>query len=1030
MNLNLKQATLVVGLCSAMTAGYIPQANAAQTMISSPAPQGKVIKGIVMDSEGPLIGATILEKGTTNGTVTDFDGNFELKLAKDDATIVISYVGYLPQEIKVNGKKSISARLEAEGRNLNEIVVIGYGTQRKEAVTGSVASMKGESLREVPAADITSAMQGRVAGVQMMQTSSKPGSPMQIRIRGVRSLSASNDPLVVLDGIPFAGSLNDIDPSSIKSMDILKDASATAIYGSRGANGVILITTNKGMKETQAVVKYNMYVGLKTNFAKYPMMNAAQLKKLREVNGAYQPVYTNGDEEEGVDTDWQDLLFQNAFTTNQDISVTGGTTSGSYNMGLSYFKDDALIPTQGFKRYAMHAAVDQEIGKYLRVGFNTNTNYSIIKNSNLGLYNTLSCSPMVNPYDKDGNLKSVVSMEKDNQWVYTGDRIKNLGDKYKDQTTGFGTYNNFYAEVKCPWIDGLKYRMNLGLNYRHSKSGSYTGTGIFSDAPTSNSSASNTNSTTYNWAIEHMVTYDKSFGDHSINFVALYSAEQTHYDSQNMSGIKIPNDQFLWYNIGQAGQVTVNPAYQGYYESGLESLMARLMYSYKDKYMASFTLRNDKSSRLASGHKGHTYPAVSLGWNIAKENFMNNVKWLDNLKIRVGYGETSNQSVDPYKTLGLLTTRPYNFGTSNNTMGYYVSELPNTALGWEYSQTYNFGIDFSLFGGRLSGTAEYYVQKTKDLLLSVGLPATSGVGSYMANVGKTENKGFELSLNGIIIENKNGWTWEAGINLYTNKNKISELADGNERDENNGWFKGYSINCIYDYEKIGIWQKDEEELRKIMEPGGSVGMIKVKGGYDENGNPRAINSSDRQIIELDPAWEGGFNTRVAYKNWDLSTVATFRHGGKLISTLYGSASYLNMLTGRRNNVDVDYWTEDNPTNKYPSPAGPISNDNPKYGNSLSLFSGSYLKFRTITLGYNFKGDWMKSAGISALRAYATVTNPFVLFSPYHDESGLDPETNSYGDENQAVSTYNKRILVVGYNSPTTRNFLFGFNVTF
>lgn len=409
---------------------------------------------------------------------------------------------------------------------------------------------------------------------------------------------------------------------------------------------------------------------------------------------------------------------------------------------------------------------------------------------------------------------------------------------------------------------------------------------------------------------------------------------------------------------------------------------------------------------------------------------MNDVKWLDNLKIRVGYGETSNQSVDPYKTLGLLATRPYNFGTSNNTMGYYVSELPNTALGWEYSQTYNFGIDFSLFGGRLSGTAEYYVQKTKDLLLSVGLPATSGVGSYMANVGKTENKGFELSLNGIIIENKNGWTWEAGINLYTNKNKISELADGNERDENNGWFKGYSINCIYDYEKIGIWQKDEEELRKIMEPGGSVGMIKVKGGYDENGNPRAINSSDRQIIELDPAWEGGFNTRVAYKNWDLSTVATFRHGGKLISTLYGSASYLNMLTGRRNNVDVDYWTEDNPTNKYPSPAGPVSNDNPKYGNSLSLFSGSYLKFRTITLGYNFKGDWMKSAGISALRAYATVTNPFVLFSPYHDESGLDPETNSYGDENQAVSTYNKRILVVGYNSPTTRNFLFGLNVTF
>ena len=426
----------------------------------------------------------------------------------------------------------------------------------------------------------------------------------------------------------------------------------------------------------------------------------------------------------------------------------------------------------------------------------------------------------------------------------------------------------------------------------------------------------------------------------------------------------------------------------------------------------------------------HTYPAVSLGWNIAKESFMQNVKWVDNLKLRAGYGETSNQSVDPYKTLGRLASRPYNFGPTGYATGFYVSELPNEELGWEYSQTYNFGVDFSLFNGRLTGTAEYYTQKTKDLLMSVGLPSTSGVGSYMANVGKTENKGFELSLNGVIIDNLNGWTWEAGINWYTNKNKIVELADGSERDEGNGWFVGHSINCVYDYEKIGIWQKDEEELRKIMEPGGSVGMIKVKGGYNEDGTPRAINSSDRQIIELDPSWEGGFNTRVAYKNWDLSAVASFRHGGKLISTLYGSSSYLNMMTGRRNNVDVDYWTEDNPTNKFPNPAGPISNDNPKYGTTLGFFSGSYLKFRTITLGYNFKGDWMKKAGISALRAYATVTNPFVLFSPYHDESGMDPETNSRGNENQAAAAYASKVLVVGFNTPTTRNYLFGLNVTF
>ncbi len=1030
MNLKFRKTTFVVGVCSMLGLMYAPQAKAVDTQSVSPAvQQSKKVTGRVNDSQGPLIGATVMVKGTSNGVVTDIDGNFNLNAAPG-STLVISYVGYVTQEITVGNQSFISVNLKEEGRVLNDVVVIGYGTQRKEAVTGSVASVKGDMLREVPAGDVTNALQGRVAGVQMMQTSSKPGASMQIRVRGSRSLTASNDPLIVLDGIPFAGTISDIDPNNIKAMDILKDASATAIYGSRGANGVIMITTYKGMQDQEPVVKYNMYVGFKKNFARYPMMNGDQLKRLREVSGLYQPVYTNGDEEEGMNTDWQDMLFKTAFTTNQDLSVSGGTAKSAYNVGISYFKDEATIPTQNFKRYAMHAALDQEIGKYLKVGFSTNTNYSITNNANLGIYNTLSCSPLINPYNADGTLKPVVHMEKDNQWTYTRDRIENLGDSYKDQTTGLGTYNNFYGEIKCPWVSGLKYRVNLGLNYRHNKNGSYTGTGVFSDSPSANSGAGNGNSTMWNWAIEHMLTYDKTFGDHTINAVALYSAEKNHYESTYMSASQLFDDRLLWYNLGYSESTSINPGNQNYNESGLVSMMARVMYSYKDRYMISATVRQDKSSRLAPGHRVHTYPAVSLGWNIAKESFMQNVKWVDNLKLRAGYGETSNQSVDPYKTLGRLASRPYNFGPTGYATGFYVSELPNEELGWEYSQTYNFGVDFSLFNGRLTGTAEYYTQKTKDLLMSVGLPSTSGVGSYMANVGKTENKGFELSLNGVIIDNLNGWTWEAGINWYTNKNKIIELADGSERDEGNGWFVGHSINCVYDYEKIGIWQKDEEELRKIMEPGGSVGMIKVKGGYNEDGTPRAINSSDRQIIELDPSWEGGFNTRVAYKNWDLSAVASFRHGGKLISTLYGSSSYLNMMTGRRNNVDVDYWTEDNPTNKFPNPAGPISNDNPKYGTTLGFFSGSYLKFRTITLGYNFKGDWMKKAGISALRAYATVTNPFVLFSPYHDESGMDPETNSRGNENQAAAAYASKVLVVGFNTPTTRNYLFGLNVTF
>jgi TonB-linked SusC/RagA family outer membrane protein len=1025
--------TLMVGILA--LAGLIcpPQVHADNALKGMAVQQSEEITGNVSDSEGPLIGATVMVKGSSTGAVTDIDGNFSLK-ANSGATLVISYVGYVTQEVPA--RNNIRIVLEQEGRNLNEVVVIGYGTQRREAVTGSVANIRGDVVREVPGADITNALQGRIAGVEMMQSSSKPGASMQIRIRGTRSLTASNDPLIVLDGIPFAGSINDIDPNNIKSMDILKDASATAIYGSRGANGVILITTHKGYQEQKPTVSYNAYVGMKKLFHRYPMMNAEQFTKMR----AYANKYQYGTDEiawgepGAVDTDWQDMLFRTGFTTNQDLSVSGGSSKGSYNFGISYYRDEAVIPGQNFNRYAIHAAIDQEIGKYVKVGFSSNTNYSVTNGASLGLYNTLSATPIANPYNEDGSQKERVNMASDTQWVYSRESLGNLGDKYKDQTLGFGTYNNLYGEIKIPGVEGLKYRLNLGLNYRHNDYGHYQGVGVFSDTNNTSSSATSQKQSTTNWAIENLLTYDKSFGKHNLNVTALYSAEQTIYKQTHVSALDIPADAFQYFNIGQAGSYTIDPANQVYYKSGLMSWMGRVMYNYDNRYMLSVAVRADASSRLAEGHKWHTYPAVSVGWNISREKFMENVKWLDNLKLRIGYGETSNQSVNPYKTFGQLSTRPYNFG-STYAVGTYVTELPNADLGWEYSKTWNFGLDFSIFSGRLSGTIEYYIQNTNNLLMSVNLPATGGVSSYMANVGKTRNKGLEISLNGTIIDNLNGWTWDAGINFYTNKNELVELASGADRDESNWWFVGHPINVVYDYEKIGIWQTNEESIREVAEPGGNAGMIKIKynGDYEADGvtPTRAYGEADRQIIEMDPAWEGGFNTRVAYKNFDLSIVGSFRHGGKLISTIYGAQGYLNMLTGRRNNIDVNYWTEDNPTNDYPKPGGIESSNNPKYGNSLGYFSGSYLKVRTITLGYNFTQPWLKKVGITKARVYATVQNPFVLFSPYHSESGMDPETNSYGNENQAVTSfYKSRLLVVGYNTPTTRNYLLGVNITF
>ena len=1027
MSFKAKKTAMLVGLCFL---GMISaqQALAATESVAS-VQQTKQATGQVSDSQGPLIGATVMEKGTNNGTVTDFEGNFSLNV-KPGATLVISYVGYESQEIKAGD--GVHVNLKEDGHVVNEVVVIGYGTQRREAVTGSVANIGGEKLNQIAATNAAQQLQGRVAGVLMTQTSSKPGAEMQIRIRGQRSLTASNDPLIVLDGIPFMGQLSDINPADIKSMDILKDASATAIYGSRGANGVIIITTVKGSQGAPAKVTYNGYVSFKKVFKKYPMMDGPTFNKMRQYAGLYQ---NSLDENENTNTDWQDLYYQTGVSHNHDVSVAGGTNGGSYSFGAGYYHDESVVPTEGYDRVSIRGNFDQMVGKYFRFGLSTNTSYRKTQGVN-NMYAVLCSSPLSSPYDANGNLKRYNALPADDQVVVTKETVERDKDVWLSENKGLGTYNTFFGELKCPWIEGLSYRINVGLNFRSSKSGSFTGTGVNNKDANAVNSGSVYENQTRNWAVENLLTYDHAFGKHNINAVAMYSAEQSTYEQSGASAQEIPADYFQYYALDKAtGQANLTG--YGYNQSGLISWMGRVMYSYDNKYMLSAAVRSDASSRLAKGHQWHTYPAVSAGWNIARESFMENINWLDNLKLRVGYGETSNQAINPYSTLGGLGIRNYNFGNGTNyKAGYYVNSLPNPELGWEYSKTWNFGLDFSLFNGRLSGTFEYYIQKTNDILLNVKLPDTSGVSGFTGNIGKTQNKGWEFTLNGIILDNYKGWTWEAGINLYQNRNELVELASGEKRDEGNLWFVGYPIDVIYDYEYQGLWQQGEEAAMNILEPGGNAGMIKVKytGDYDANGLPtRQIDASDRQIMSMEPDLIGGFNTSVSYKGFDLTMIGAFQIGGKLISAIHSSNGYLNMLTGRRNNLDVDYWTEQNTGAKYPKPGGIQSGDNPKYGSTLGYFSASYLKVRTITLGYSFENiKAVKDLGISRLRLYASVQNPFVLFSPYNDECGLDPETNSWSNENTAVgySFGSHRMPIIGYNTPSTRNFIFGLNLTF
>ena len=1034
MSFKAKKTALCVGLCF-LGILSAQEASAVTESVTS-VQQTKQATGQVSDSQGPLIGATVMEKGTSNGTVTDFNGNFSLNV-KPGATLVISYVGYESQEIKAGD--NLRVELKEDGHVVNEVVVIGYGTQRREAVTGSVANVNGEKLNQIAATNAAQALQGRVAGVLMTQTGSKPGDEMQIRIRGQRSLSASNDPLIVLDGIPFMGVLSDINPADIKSMDILKDASATAIYGSRGANGVIIITTVKGSQGAPAKVSYNGYVSFKKVFKKYPMMDGPTFSKFRQYAGLYQ---NSLDENDNTNTDWQDLYYQTGVSHNHDVSVAGGTNGGSYSFGAGYYHDESVVPTEGYDRVSVRGNFDQMVGKYFRFGLSTNNSYRKTQGVN-DMYGVLSKSPLASPYDENGNLKRYISLPADDQSVVTKETVERDKDVWLNENKGIGSYNTLFGEVKCPWVEGLSYRINIGLNFRSSKGGNFTGTGVNNkDANAVNGGGISENQTR-NWAVENLLTYDHLFAEkHNVNVVAMYSAEQTTYESTGASAQDIPADYFQYYALDKAvGQANLTG--YNYWQSGLMSWMGRVMYSYDNKYMISAALRSDASSRLAKGHQWHTYPAVSAGWNISREQFMENLTWIDNLKLRVGYGETSNQSINPYSTLGGLAVRNYNFGSTYKA-GYYVNALPNPELGWEYSKTWNFGLDFSLFSGRLYGSFEYYTQKTNDILLDVSLPSTSGVSSYTGNIGNTENKGWELTLNGIIIDNKNGWNWEAGINLYQNRNKLTKLTgaldeNGNPvPDKGNRWFIGYPIDVIYDYKYIGLWQAGEEAQMNILEPGGNIGMIKVAHdkALDANGNPtRQIGEDDREVMSMEPDLIGGFNTTVGYKGFDLTVIGAFQVGGKLISAIHSANGYLNMLTGRRGQLDVDYWTEQNTGAKYPKPGGIQSGDNPKYGSTLGYFDAGYLKVRAITLGYNFDNlKAVKDFGISRLRLYATIQNPFVLFSPFNNESGLDPETNSYANQNTAVGidgyTGKHRMPIVGYNTPSTRNFIFGLNVTF
>lgn len=998
-----------------------------------------VVKGkVTEETSSGMPGVNIIVKGTTIGTTTDNEGNYSIQVPSDQSVLIYSFIGYITQEQAVNGRTTIDISLPFSASELSEIVVVGYGTQKKSDITGSIVRVTEESLREVPVANISQALQGRAAGVEINSTSSRPGAGAQIRIRGSRSLSATNDPLIVLDGIPFNGTINDINPSDIVSLDVLKDASATAIYGSRGSNGVILITTKRG-KSGKAQLFYDGYYGVSNVIGKYEVYNGTEFDAFRNqavaAGAAYVPTATEvANLAAGIQTDWQDEVYKSGYITNHSIGTSGGTDETQFAISAGYFKQTTVLPGQAFSRYSLSGVIDQKIGERIKIGLNTMNSFNINDGEGVSpMFSILTLSPLYSARNPDGTILEQPALGSANPETRNPLLIYR-DNTWKQQRRRLRTFNSLYSEVKL--AEGFKYRINLGLDLFQDNYGQYTGSNTpFANGGTNTADVENTNSWSY--TIENLLMYEKTFAEkHKLALTGLFSVQETEDYKSGANANTLPADYTYYYNLG-LGNVTSVPAGVSYYaKSGLLSYMGRANYTFSDRYLITATARADGSSRLAEGNKWFYYPAIALGWIISNESFMNSLDVVSSLKLRLGTGRTSNQAVNPYASLGSLASEPYNYGTSG-LYGFFVNALPNPDLRWEFTTTTNIALDFGLFQNRLTGTVELYKQDTEDILQRVSLPNTSGVASVVKNIGKTENKGLEVMLNSVNVESSEtgGFKWYTDLNIFLNRNKVVELANGVTQDITNGWHVGHPIDAIFDYEKIGIWQTGETGA-----PAGfNTGEIKIKDQNTDNnadgeidGPDGIIDARDRVILGSAQAkWSGGLTNRFTYKGFDLSVVLFWRVGGMLVSTFYQSniSNPINSLEGRRNGPKVDYWTPTNPSNSYPRPGlGQV----PDFGSTLGYFDASYLKIRTISLGYNLPSNWLGKTGISTLHLYVQAQNPFkAFFSDYVDAGGLDPETSGAGGSvTEGFGPNLTTRLTVQPNTPPTKSFIVGINIKY
>lgn len=986
--------------------------------------QAKTVTGTVTDVSGePIIGANIRIKGTTTGTITDIDGNFSIE-AEPQSVIEVSYIGYLTQETVINNQKSIRFLLKEDTKTLDEVVVIGYGVQKKADLTGSVANINTEKLNTQSNANIGQALQGKIAGVDIVSQGGAPGSGTRIMVRGIGTLNNAS-PLYIVDGM-YMNSIDHINPNDIASIDVLKDASSAAIYGSRAANGVIIVTTKEGSNtEGKPIIDLSVNLGISTASKFLDMLDAkgwAEVTTIARQAIGKPALDMATDLANKPDNDWQDIMFRPALMQNYNLSVKGGGKYSTYYTGLGYFNQDGIVKGTNYQRYNIQSKND-----YKRGIFSAGTNLIISFSHDKPLHQELrggmigtilQSVPTLEKYDDTreggygGTYGDVVNIP--HPLAIIDD---NIMDRYNENVKIFA---NLYAQIEL--FKGLKYKLNLTPDFSFERYKNYLNKYDFGLATNSITQLTERQRRRRNILVENLLTFDRTFGEHKISALAGYTYQDSRFRHIQAYGEGLPQ------GLEEIDAATTNRSNEGNsWRSVLTSILGRVFYSYQNKYLFTATIRRDGSSKFGKNNRYGYFPSFSLGWNVAEEKFMENVHWLDQLKLRGGYGVLGNQEIDNYQYSSTITTGiNYPDGNGGLLQGAFPKNFANPDIKWEETAMTNVGIDFMAFNNRLSLTADYYVKNTKDILLTVPIPISSGgANDPIRNAGKIRNNGFEFNLGWMDQPNPD---ISYGINLIGSFNKNKVIAMGSESGSIKGGSTnqnittsetkaGYPIGGYWLISTAGYFNSQEEvdayaKDGKKIQPAAEPGDIKF---VDAN-NDGVINDDDR-VFQGSPFPDFTFalNGNMRYKNFDLSIGLQGVLGNKIYNatrqTLEDVTKGSNFLASC-----LDYWTPENKNASHPRLTWDDPNRNTRAESDRYLENGSYLRLRSVQLGYTFPQTWFKGA-IQHARVYINAENLFTITS----YSGYSPDVNA---DNANYRGFDNFIY------PTNRTFMLELNVTF